>query len=783
MKKRKVMKKLLAVLCAAAIFVGGLSGFATKSDATTWNGKIPTELEGYTRVTPASFGITEEAVHIHNGTNIDQNYYVQNTTDFNKAYFDADISLTETDINSGFGYLNPYLIRVYITGNTLAVYSLQGATLMYQTELGSLGISAGAYFNIKIATDFTEGTDTANTNVKMQLWVNNALVTPLNDTVTVPDAYIGSWVNVTLIQEGTIKITAPTQFEEQPDEPEKPDVPTVPDIPMELEGKTKVTPKTFGITSELTQTYVDANIDANYYVQTTTDFNNAYLDADIALTTTSVSSGFGYLNPYLIRVYITSDTLAVFSLQAGVLMYQTPMSDLDISEGEYFNLKLATDLKEGADSANTDVKLQVWVNNEKLTALHDTVTVADNYVGSWINVSLYEAGTIKLTEPSEFWKEVVVTEVISGLEIPEALADYRMITPTNFGITEETIHTTVDTTGVGTSKWVEGITDFNHTYFNADISLTDTQATNISGGFGYLNQYMFRFYISGTTLVVYSIVGGVVVYQEDLATYEITAGEYFNLKFATDFTEGTDKANTDVKVQMWLNNTLATPKLDKVTVADAYANGNFINMTLAEEGTIQIKPYTDYVVSYSNISEYRSNVNAAPEAPAGYIFAGWYNTPECNKEDAVAGDYKEGPAYAKFVDKNMLTVKAQITAGTTSSSSSTNMRFVTSANSLNYKKIGFKIIIHKSTGDDVRDRVDNVVYTTLTAMVGDESWNYTPQGLFCGTASCFKAWVIKDITSADFNTEFEVTPYWETLDGTVVTGKTETKTVSQGFAK
>jgi len=41
----------------------------------------------------------------------------------------------------------------------LAVYSLQGATLMYQTELSTLGITEGAYFNLKLATDFSEGTD------------------------------------------------------------------------------------------------------------------------------------------------------------------------------------------------------------------------------------------------------------------------------------------------------------------------------------------------------------------------------------------------------------------------------------------------------------------------------------------------------------------------------------------------------------------------------------------------------------------------------------------------
>ena len=66
-------------------------------------------------------------------------------------------------------------------------------------------------------------------------------------------------------------------------------------------------------------------------------------------------------------------------------------------------------------------------------------------------------------------------------------------------------------------------------------------------------------------------------------------------------------------------------------------------------------------------------------------------------------------------------------------------------------------------------------------MVGDTTWNYTPQELFCGMATYFKAQVIQDIPNASFNTVFEVTPYWVTLDGTTVYGTTVNKTVSQGI--
>lgn len=188
------------------------------------------------------------------------------------------------------------------------------------------------------------------------------------------------------------------------------------------------------------------------------------------------------------------------------------------------------------------------------------------------------------------------------------------------------------------------------------------------------------------------------------------------------------------------------------------------------------------VVSYENISAYRAESGyTAPEAPAGYIFAGWYKDKACTKENAVGQDETDVAAYAKFVDARVLTVKAQITAGTTASSDKTSIRFVTAVDGLNYRRVAFLIKIHKDSGIDERDRGDNIVYRELTALVGDEVWKYSPQTLFCNSATYFKAWIINNIPNANFDTKFEVTPYWETLDGTIVYGTTATKTVREGI--
>ena len=213
----------------------------------------------------------------------------------------------------------------------------------------------------------------------------------------------------------------------------------------------------------------------------------------------------------------------------------------------------------------------------------------------------------------------------------------------------------------------------------------------------------------------------------------------------------------------------------------SYGEGNALSITAsAGEGVLVV--LEDHVVYYEDISVYRSEDGyTAPEAPKGYIFAGWYSDKACTKENAIATDMVDTAAYAKFVDANLMNVKAQITAGTTADSSSTSIRFVTSVNDLMYQKVGFKINIHKDTGVSERDYSNNVVYKVLTAMVGDTTWNYTPQELFCGMATYFKAQVIQDIPNASFDTVFEVIPYWVTLDGTTVYGTTVHKTVSQGI--
>ena len=152
----------------------------------------------------------------------------------------------------------------------------------------------------------------------------------------------------------------------------------------------------------------------------------------------------------------------------------------------------------------------------------------------------------------------------------------------------------------------------------------------------------------------------------------------------------------------------------------------------------------------------------------GYVFAGWFTDADCTK--ALEGT---GSAYAKYVDKAVLTVKAQIKNGA-ATAETTSMRFVTTVDSLNYKSVGFVI-------NNV-DKTLKTVYSNLY-VVGDSSvMTKTPADVSNTSVSAyFAAFTVNNIHKDKYSAEFNVTPYWITLDGTRVSADTVVKTVSQGI--
>ena len=158
----------------------------------------------------------------------------------------------------------------------------------------------------------------------------------------------------------------------------------------------------------------------------------------------------------------------------------------------------------------------------------------------------------------------------------------------------------------------------------------------------------------------------------------------------------------------------------------------------------------------------------------GYVFAGWYSYDEESDNYTVLSEFPEEDAVAKFVDENVLTVKAQLTSGTTAESETTSIRFVSTVDTLDYDSIGFKMTFNGKTSVSSSTKV----YTSLTGSNGTTAYEYAPT-VFSSASVYFFAYTIKNVPNSYFDETFEVTPYWTTLDGTTVYGTQRDVVISE----
>ena len=204
--------------------------------------------------------------------------------------------------------------------------------------------------------------------------------------------------------------------------------------------------------------------------------------------------------------------------------------------------------------------------------------------------------------------------------------------------------------------------------------------------------------------------------------------------------------------------------------------------------------YTNDIYPTTNL-KYSYTAEDGTTTPHGYIFAGWYKAEEKSTEDGDGNAKKETvmtaydkmpteTAYAKFVDATVLSVKAQIRATTAADSESTDMRFLSTVDSLDYREVGFKFNIEGKTSE--REHSTTKVYDKVYASLdgGITSQVKEPKDVFNNNVSSeFDVYTITDIPNSAFNTNINVTAYWITKDGTKVYGSSSDKMVSKMMFK
>lgn len=148
------------------------------------------------------------------------------------------------------------------------------------------------------------------------------------------------------------------------------------------------------------------------------------------------------------------------------------------------------------------------------------------------------------------------------------------------------------------------------------------------------------------------------------------------------------------------------------------------------------------------------------------VFAGYYvDANRTVSYDATAAG-ATGYAYPKFVDANVLSVKAQKSDGTNGAK---NVRFVTSVDSLNYGKVGFEITV----GNKTITKETTTVYTALQA-----GTQQVDPSVFSSQSQYMAAYSLWEIPQSAFDTEIKVRAYWETPEGLLVYGAYRTVTVN-----
>lgn len=175
------------------------------------------------------------------------------------------------------------------------------------------------------------------------------------------------------------------------------------------------------------------------------------------------------------------------------------------------------------------------------------------------------------------------------------------------------------------------------------------------------------------------------------------------------------------------------------------------------------------------IKEYIT-AHEVPPTPEGKIFAGWYNGETPVKGTADVTD----TTVPKFVDEDVLTVKFQLLAVTTATSTTTDVRFLTSVDSLNYKSVEFEVTLNKTITTPV-----SKVYTSVKA----EGEEFTPKEVFSEDSKYIATLLMTDFTKESSDSDeygywgktITVTPKWTTMDGTTVTGKTRQIEVNDGL--
>lgn len=222
------------------------------------------------------------------------------------------------------------------------------------------------------------------------------------------------------------------------------------------------------------------------------------------------------------------------------------------------------------------------------------------------------------------------------------------------------------------------------------------------------------------------------------------------------------------------------------TIRDQYYGpANQFTMTLNRIGEGQTYDLENgaIAVPYSMVD--RTGTIPTVDATFGdYVFAGWYTSAGCSSDLAI-WDTTNLPTdcYAKFIPRDLLSVKAQVSTeklGSGENAGDWAIRFISSVESLNYKKVGFEIVyddngVERGKGTSSMD----TVYEKIKSTEEENAYYFSPRVISLNSEYFVTAKLA--VAPEDVAEDYTVRAYVETFDGTKVYGPARTLCVNDGL--
>jgi len=184
-------------------------------------------------------------------------------------------------------------------------------------------------------------------------------------------------------------------------------------------------------------------------------------------------------------------------------------------------------------------------------------------------------------------------------------------------------------------------------------------------------------------------------------------------------------------------------------------------------------------VSLASLSE--NELPTCTDNSEEWLFAGWYKDANC--ETAYTSYPTEDTAFAKFVPENVLSIKLQLKEGTGSGGDDekTNLRLVSSVDSLDYQQVGFEVYFDGAQTPKVAS-TKKVYERIVSNSVSNVEYNYGPK-IVDVKSEYFVTATIINIAKDNFDKNYYIRPYWVTLDGTTVYGVNRYVSVNNGISE